>query len=128
MANVKKPKFIGFSTYNRSGPPFTLTDVELIKQDLLNHFLTRQGERVMRPEYGSVTHRLLYEPFDDITVTEIREDAIRIISSEPRVKLVNIEITEADNGISLAIDLDFLPSFSTERLFVLFEKDNNEGI
>ena len=33
---------------------FSITDIELIKQDLFNHFYTRQGERLMNPTYGTI--------------------------------------------------------------------------
>ena len=41
MASVK-PTYIGFSTINSLSPPYSLTDIELIKQDLLNAFNTKK--------------------------------------------------------------------------------------
>ena len=49
MANIYK----GFSTVNKIRAPYTLTDAELVKTDLLNELNTRQGERVMRPTFGT---------------------------------------------------------------------------
>jgi len=46
--------FKGFSTVNKVKAPYTLTDMALVKQDLLNEFNTRKGERVMRPNFGSI--------------------------------------------------------------------------
>ena len=59
--------FIGFNTVGRLFPPFKLTDVDLVKRDLLNHFNTRRGERVMNPEFGTIIYDLLMDPQDPQT-------------------------------------------------------------
>jgi len=41
-------RYNGFSTYNRS-KHFRLTDFDLVRQDLMNHFNTRKGEKLMNP-------------------------------------------------------------------------------
>ena len=46
--------FIGFSTDGKTKPPFSLVDLDLVKQDILNQLKTSKGERVMRPNYGSI--------------------------------------------------------------------------
>jgi phage baseplate assembly protein W len=125
---MARQSFIGFSTYNRIRPPFTLTDIELVKQDLLNHFLTRKGERAMRPGYGSITHELLYEPFDDITREQIIDDTREIIESEPRVNFIDMNVSETDHGINLAIQLEFLPSYTVDELFVKFNRNNKDQV
>jgi phage baseplate assembly protein W len=125
---MAKQKFIGFSTYNQLQPPFTLTDIDLVKQDILNHFMTRVGERVMRPGYGSMIHELLFNPFDDFTKQEIIDDSERICSSEPRVKFIDMDVSETDNGIKLAIELQFLPSYTVDQLYVNFDRNNKDQI
>ena len=49
MANIYK----GFSTVNKIRASYILTDAQLVKTDLLNELNTRQGERVMRPTFGT---------------------------------------------------------------------------
>ena len=46
--------FRGFSTVDTVKAPFSLSDMELVKRDLLNEFNTRKGERVMRPNFGCI--------------------------------------------------------------------------
>ena len=58
---ARKPYFIGFNTIDNPQPPFTLTDINLVKRDILNHLETNLGERVMLPTYGSRIHQLLME-------------------------------------------------------------------
>ncbi len=51
---------IGFSTYGKRTPPYTEEGIELAKQDLLYAFQTRLGERVMRPNFGTIIFDLLF--------------------------------------------------------------------
>ena len=125
---MAREKFIGFSTYGKLRPPFTLVDIDLVKQDLMNHFMTRKGERLMRPDYGSIAHELLFEPFDDLTRQEIIDDTMDIVTSEPRVRLIDIDVQETDYGIGLAIQLEFLPSYTVDQLFVKFDRNNKETL
>ena len=60
MATIYK----GFSTINRS-KKFRTTDIDLVKQDLINHFSIRKGEKLMNPNFGSIVWSLLFEPMDE---------------------------------------------------------------
>ena len=64
----------GFSFKNwQDSKEFVLTDVELVKRDLLNHLYTRRGSRVGHRGFGTTIQDLLFEPFDDNTVTLISD-------------------------------------------------------
>ena len=65
--------FRGFSTVDNIRAPYSLYDDDLVKRDLLNEFQTRKGERLMRPDFGSIIHDLLMEPEDTFTETEIED-------------------------------------------------------
>ena len=124
MAN--SPSFIGFSTINKKKPPYTLTDFELVKTDLLNHFSTRKGERVMLPGFGTIIYDLLMDPLDDTTKDLIIEDATRIIEAEPRVRIDSIKLSEHDSTILLETQLVYLPLGITEDLAIQFDIDSQE--
>lgn len=124
MANA--PNFIGFSTINKKKPPYTLTDFELVKIDLLNHFNTRKGERVMLPEFGTIIYNLLMDPLDDTTKNLIMEDATRIIDEEPRVKLDTMKLSETNSVVLLETQLTYLPDGVTEELAIQFDIDAQE--
>ena len=85
--------FKGFSTVDKVRAPYTLTDADLVKRDLLNHFYTRIGERIMRPTFGSVIWDYLMEPEDPETQEIIKEDIERIVKTDPRVQLEDINLT-----------------------------------
>ena len=118
----KKPVFKGFSTYNSESSTYLLTDIELIKQDILNTFNTRIGERVMMPLYGSNIHTYLFNPLDEISKELIIEDAKRVISYEPRVELESISLTDSEHTIRLEIILNFITFYTSDMLYVTFSK------
>ena len=55
----------GFSTVNTQTENFGLYDIALVKQDLINHFHVRQGERLMQPTFGTIIWDLLFEPLTE---------------------------------------------------------------
>ena len=65
-------KFRGFNTVNQV-KKFRLTDLDLVKRDLLNHFQIRKGEKLMNPAFGSIIWNMLFEPLTDETKKVKRE-------------------------------------------------------
>lgn len=123
-----KATYIGFSTVDKLAPPYTMVDVELVKRDLLNEFNTRRGERVMLPEYGTKIFEILFNPQDEITRSDIRDDVEKVIAREPRVKLSNIELIETDFAIEIQVELFFLPSETSDTLLIKFNKEDSGDI
>ena len=66
---------------------FVLTDVDIVKQDLLNHIFTRRGSRVGQRGFGTIIQDLLFEPFDDDTIVLISDQVRLVIAYDPRVEL-----------------------------------------
>lgn len=127
MAQLKST-YIGFSTVGKLTPSFSLTDIDLVKQDLLNEFNTRRGERIMLPTFGTRIFELLFNPLDEITRTDIRDDVEAVISREPRVSLTNMELFETHDSIEIEIVLLFLPSETEESLLIRFNKEETGEI
>ena len=44
--------YVGFSSIDIANTNSKLYDLALIKQDIINQFNNRKGERVMNPEFG----------------------------------------------------------------------------
>ena len=118
---------IGFSTIDRKSPPFTLEDFELAKQDLLNAFKTKRGERVMRPDFGTIIFDLLFEPFDAELEEAVADDARRIIDQDPRVELVNMQARELEHTLRLDIVLNYVPLDVVDTLVIEYERENTEA-
>ena len=110
--------FKGFSTVDKVRAPYTLTDAELVKRDLLNHFYTRQGERIMRPTFGSVIWDFLMEPQDPETQEIIKEDIERIINSDPRVEFQETNLLVLDHTIQAEVKIKYKLLNSEDTLFL----------
>lgn len=115
--------FIGFSTDNKKKPPYTLTDLDLVKQDLLNHFLTRKGERVMRPNFGSIIHDILMEPFDNLTKQDIEDECKEIVDNDPRVDLLATNIENTDHLLKVELYLQYKVDQSKDVLEMRLERE-----
>jgi phage baseplate assembly protein W len=120
--------FKGFTTLDRVKAPFTITDQELIKRHLLNEFYTKKGERVMRPNFGSIIWDLLMDPNDVTLNSAVTKDIERIVAKETRVQLIDLTVYTADHAISADIQLRYLPFNNVDSLYLIFEKQINEGI
>jgi phage baseplate assembly protein W len=113
----------GFSTYNRS-KHFRITDFELVKQDLINHFNIRKGEKLMNPDYGTVIWDTLFDPLDDDTKNIIVQDVKRIIGSDPRVGAQNVIVTQFEHGIQIEIDLIYISTNQRNLLSLTFDRNS----
>jgi len=90
---MSKGLYRGYSTYEyQRNKSFILTDVELVKMDLLNHIFTHKGERVMMPNFGTRIPDLAFEPLDQITLDIVEEDLRAVIAFDPRVQLMELRI------------------------------------
>lgn len=125
---ILREQNIGFSTLDKQGPPFRLVDLDLAKADLVYAFQTRRGERVMRPNFGSIIHDLLFEPFDEDTKQAVIEDAVKIIREDPRLQMVSIDVTDLEHSLRLDIVLNYVPLDVVTSLAVEFDKTSAEAL
>jgi phage baseplate assembly protein W len=114
----------GFSTVNTSTENFSLYDFELIKQDLINHFYIRQGERLMQPRFGTVIWDLLFEPLTEEVKAVIRQNVDEILNYDPRVQAGNVLITPYDTGLQIECTLKYLPYNISQALQLKFDQAN----
>jgi len=114
--------YVGFSTQDPMSRTVTLYDFDIVKQDLLNYFNTRQGERVMQPSWGTIIWDKLYDPFTDEVRAEIEQDIQKIVASDPRVNIMSVTITEAEFGLVLEINLRFVPTSQVDVMRLNFDK------
>ncbi len=95
----------GFSSFNwGKRRTFSLSNIELVKQDLLNHIYTIKGERVMMPGFGTRIPVLAFEPNDEKTRAIIEKDLTEVFEYDPRVRLISLEVlTMPDNNAIIAL-------------------------
>jgi phage baseplate assembly protein W len=118
-------KFRGYSSIGTSFLNPVLYDLALAKQDLLNHFNTRKGERIMMPEFGSIVWDMLFEPLDDYTINLIDADVRSIIKADPRWLLQSVDISEGPNALNIEVTVTYLPSDETVVLPLVYDKGTN---
>ena len=116
-------KFKGFNTIDRIRAPYTLEGRDLVKRDLLNIFYTKKGERLMRPNFGSIIWDILMNPDDEATEKEIREDVERIIDSDPRVDHLKTTIIFMDHTIRIEIDVKYVLLNDSDILYLEYTRD-----
>ncbi len=112
--------FVGFSTLaEKSGRrSWVLFDTDLIKRDLYNHFYTRVGERVMRPEFGCRIWEYIMEPNVDMVRQEILNEVERVVRLDVRLDVRDIRLFEKDHTVIVMCTLVYRP-FQTSEVFQL---------
>ncbi len=110
-------------------------DVEMISDEVdiqssLEILLTtRQGERVMRPDYGCNLDELVFEPLTTTFKTYIKDlIATAILYYEPRIDINKIELDdtgELDGRILISID--YTVSATNSRFNFVFPFYKNEA-
>lgn len=112
----------GFSTIGQT-KKFRLTDLDLVKRDLLNHFQIRKGEKLMNPDFGSVIWNTLFEPLDEQTKKVILDDVKTVVSYDPRLAVDEVLIQQLDNGIQIQISITYVPTNVTTMMNLTFDRE-----
>lgn len=84
---------------------FSIKDLQLVKDDLLNHLFTLRGERVMQPSFGTSIPRLIFEPLDTFILTVVEEEITRVLNYDPRIEMLNLQIQPNYDQNSITIDM-----------------------
>jgi hypothetical protein len=96
-------------TVTATGSIATVSGDDSIRQAILLLLTTAPGERLMRPEYGSHLHRLLFAPNDDTTAGLAIHYVRRAVERwEPRVEILDVDATaDPHNAARLLIGLRY---------------------
>lgn len=91
-----------------SDPVFKInyTTAEQIKYNLINYFLTRRGERVFNPNFGSQINNFLFEPNNSSTpkiIENIIKEEIETIFPVIRLKQINVDTNFDDYILTIQI-------------------------
>tara|TARA_B110000503_G_scaffold129783_1_gene202388 strand:- start:39382 stop:39828 length:447 start_codon:yes stop_codon:yes gene_type:complete len=113
----------GISTVNPDATDWVLYDIALIKQDLINHFHIRQGEKLSNPEFGTIIWDILFEPLTDSLKNAVVANVSRVINYDPRVNVDNIIVDSYESGLQIECTLTYLPYNITETMRMKFDED-----
>jgi len=113
----------GFSS-SEANKNFKLYDINLVKQDLINHFYIRKGEKLENPEFGTVIWDMLFEPFTPDVKEIIAKDVEAIVNYDPRISVQEVQIDSTDQGMRIQVELIYRPFNITEKMSLNFDKNN----
>jgi phage baseplate assembly protein W len=91
--------YTGFSSrdWHKNNASFTKTDIDIIKEDLLNHIYTEYGERVHMPGFGTRIPSLVFEQLDQETCDIVEEDLLKVFNYDPRVEILSLQVYPVPN-------------------------------
>lgn len=114
--------FTGFSTVgSEKTRARVFYDLELCKRDLMNHFHTRPGERVMRPSWGCRVWDYIMEPMTDGLREIIVDEVTAIVHADSRCQIVAVNVDSTDHGVIVGIVMNFVPQAVVDTFTVSFE-------
>lgn len=117
----------GFSTVNNNFGGVKITDTELIKRDLLNHFAIRKGEKLMNGNFGTSLRDLIMDPLTEETKAIVIQEVNTVINTDPRVRAEGITLDEYENGLQIEMTLRYVLDNQTENLVVRFDRPDREA-
>lgn len=98
-------------------------DSKAIRADLMHLLLTRKGERLYNPEFGTDLMRFIYEPNDSLTYSDIKLDIQTTVKKYiPTLNVDNITVTsnpENEYKADVRIDYTITDDIFKESDFVI---------
>jgi phage baseplate assembly protein W len=101
----------------------TTTDSKAIKSDLMHLILTRKGERLYNPEFGSDLLKFIFEPNDGKTLSDIKLDIQTTVKKYiPNLDVDDITVDISDESeyvASVQVNYTITDGVFTETDFVI---------
>lgn len=116
--------YIGYNTIDQV-KKFTLTDKELVKRDLLNAIMIREGEMPGRPEVGTNIWSYVFDPNTDDTVRKIRAEMQRLIDADPRIQAEEVNVYAKDHNVLIEMNVRIHPDVNLETINLLFDQNTS---
>lgn len=103
----------------KDGIPARVEDVDLVRDSIFQTINTVVGERVMRPTFGSLVTRLLFETTGPVLTSLAKREIQRSLRQfEPRVKILEVITTERDTVLNIDVTYSVLGVESTVSVSV----------
>ena len=79
-------------------------DQNAIKADLLHLILTRKGQRLYNPDFGTDLLRYIFEPNDSLTLSKISEEITTVVKKHlPNLQINEITVDGTDESEYAAV-------------------------
>lgn len=117
-----------YKSYSTTSPNATqngnLYDIDVVVEDVRMLFRTKKGEYPMQPEIGSITHDYIHEPtLNEMEKNAIIEDSLEILSADPRLNNIQVDIEELSNGYYLIINATVVPQNQEVNISINLNED-----
>lgn len=77
----------------------------------------------MNPEFGTIIWDCIFEPLTIELKEEIKSDIERILTSDPRLSPVSVNIVEKDYGLLLEMTVMHVETNQTESILLSFDRN-----
>lgn len=104
------------------GKKFRITDQHLVIQDVINSLSIKQGDKVGRPDYGTKLWEYIFEPSTSDIINEVETEIRRVIQSDPRVALNDVNVYTYENGILVELQINVVNIDDTVTFSLLIDK------
>ena len=98
-------------------------DSSAIKADLMHLILTRKGQRLYNPEFGTDLLRYIFEPNDGLSLSQIKTEITTVVKQYlPKLQINEITVdpsTDSEYAAVVRIDYAITDNVFTIRDFVI---------
>lgn len=100
------------------------TDSDAIKSDLMHLVLTRKGQRLYNPDFGTDLLKFIFEPNDALTLVDLKTEITTVVKKYlPKLKIDEISVvqsTEVEYAAIVTIKYTITDDvFSTSDLVII---------
>lgn len=85
-----------------------LTNERAVSESIKNLIGTKPGQRIMNPEFGINVEQFLFQPIDDLSALEIRQEIeYGLEQFEPRLETFKVEVIPVEDENMYIVNLSF---------------------
>ena len=82
----------------------TSTDEKAIKADLMHLILTRKGQRLYNPDFGTDLLKFIFEPNDSLTLSGLKSEITTVVKKYlPKLQINDISVVESTESDYAAV-------------------------
>jgi len=76
------------------------------------------------PEFGTIIWDLIHDPMTPDLQEAIKQDVVKIIENDPRIRADSVIITPFEAGIQIEVELTYIKYNVSEKLRLTFDENN----
>jgi phage baseplate assembly protein W len=115
---------IGVSLPFNAGGVFnsTYSTKDQIKSNIINLFLTKKGERIENPEFGTNINKLLFENINNDILSNLKQELYDSVNKFiPNITILNINITSEPDTNTIYIETQYKLNISGQQDSIIIQ-------